>query len=38
MNLHLPVQIDRDELIFYLWNAGTEPVYFDDLRIIKKYK
>ncbi len=23
---------------FYLWNSGQEPVYFDDLQIIKIYK
>jgi len=38
LNLRLPEDIDRDELIVYLWNAGSEPVYFDDLQLIKQYK
>lgn len=38
LNLRLPDDIYRDELIIYLWNAGTAPVYFDDLQIIKQYK
>ncbi len=23
---------------FYLWNSGQEPIYFDDLQIVKMYK
>ncbi len=38
MSLRIPENIERDELIIFLWNAGEEKVYFDDLQIVRKYK
>ncbi len=38
MTNRLPENIDRDELILYLWNSGTESIYFDDFEIIIKKK
>lgn len=36
LNTWLPKSGTKD-LSVYLWNNGTEPVYFDDFQIVKKY-
>jgi len=35
LNFWVPQGIETNHFSVYLWNAGTEPVYFDDLEIIK---
>ena len=34
----IPKSIDASNLHFSLWNSSSEPVYFDNLQIVKKYK
>lgn len=38
LNFLVPPGINVNNFTIYLWNSGTEPAYFDDLQIIKKYK
>ena len=33
----IPQKMDTSKLSIYLWNGSSEPAYFDDLQIIKKY-
>lgn len=37
INFVVPANIDYKSFAVYLWDSGTEPAYFDDLCIIKKY-
>lgn len=37
INFVVPQEFDATNFAVYLWNSGTQPTYFDDLRIIKKY-
>ena len=37
LNFWVPQELDPNDFSVYLWNAGSQPVYFDDLQIIKKY-
>lgn len=34
----VPQHLDLDKLTIYLWNSGPEPVYFDELEIVKSFK
>lgn len=38
LNFWLPQQKAAPDCSISLWNTGSDPVYFDDLRIIKFYK
>lgn len=33
----VPKNIDASHLVVYLWNTSSEPVYFDNYQIVKKY-
>lgn len=37
LNFWVPRELDPNDFSVYLWNSGTQPVYFDDLQVIKKY-
>ncbi|MGE5426742.1 MAG: hypothetical protein ACM3O8_02530, partial [Methylococcaceae bacterium] len=37
LSFWVPSELDPNDFSVYLWNAGSEPVYFDDLQVIKKY-
>jgi len=34
--IFIPTQLPGNSLTIYLWNNGKFPVYFDDLKIIRK--
>jgi hypothetical protein len=38
LSFWLPKKLNSENFKIYLWNSGQEPVYFDDLQIIKMYK
>lgn len=38
LSFWLPQKLNAETFKVYLWNSGQEPVYFDDLHIIKMYK
>lgn len=38
LSFWLPQNLNTETFKIYLWNSGQEPVYFDDLQIIKRYK
>ncbi|MFV0593496.1 MAG: DUF2079 domain-containing protein [Draconibacterium sp.] len=38
LSFWVPQQLDLTQFKIYLWNSGQEPVYFDDLQIIKRYR
>lgn len=38
LSFWLPQKLNAETFKIYLWNSGQEPVYFDDLQIIKMYK
>jgi len=35
MEFHIPKEMNNHTLSIYLWNPGSEPVYFDDLKIVR---
>jgi len=35
MEFHIPREMNNHTLSIYLWNPGSEPVYFDDLKIVR---
>jgi hypothetical protein len=35
MEFFIPVELNNQELVIYVFNPGSEPVYFDDLEIIR---
>ena len=35
MEFHIPKAMNDRTLSIYLWNPGSEPVYFDDLKIVR---
>lgn len=38
LSFWVPQHVDNSRLIIYVWVTGTEPVWFDDLEIIKRFK
>jgi hypothetical protein len=38
LSFWIPQHLDMSNLIVYLWNSGSEPIYFDDFQIVKRYK
>lgn len=38
LSFWLPEKLNAETFKIYLWNSGQEPVYFDDLQIVKMYK
>jgi uncharacterized membrane protein len=38
LSFWVPQNLDLNKLVVYLWNSGSEPLYFDDFKIIKRYK
>lgn len=37
LDFWVPKNLDTSNISIYLWNSSSEPVYYDDLQIIKKY-
>lgn len=37
LDFWVPRNLDTSTISIYLWNSSSEPVYYDDLQIIKKY-
>lgn len=37
LSFWVPSELDPNDFSVYLWNGGSQPVYFDDLQVIKKY-
>lgn len=37
LDFWVPKNLDASTISIYLWNSSSEPVYYDDLQIIKKY-
>ena len=37
MEFHIPKEMNDHTLSIYLWNPESEPVYFDDLKIVIFY-
>jgi hypothetical protein len=38
MELWLPPETDLSRAMVYFWNSGEEPVFFDDMEIVKAYR
>jgi uncharacterized membrane protein len=37
LDFWVPKNLDTSTISIYFWNSSSEPVYYDDLQIIKKY-